>query len=48
MEDLREIIAKDQITLKELKEYKQHLEKNFEKSNVFIDENNLLKKENFF
>lgn len=44
-ENLREIITKDQIRLKELKDFKEKSEKNNEEQSLMIDENNLLKKE---
>jgi hypothetical protein len=44
-ENLREIITKDQIRIKELKEHKQKAEENNEHSQLIVEENNLLKNE---
>ena len=44
-ENLKQIITKDQITLKELKDYKLKAEINNEANNIIVEENNLLRNE---
>jgi hypothetical protein len=44
-ESLKEIITKDQITLKDLKEFKMKAEINYEANNIIIEENSLLRNE---